>query len=260
MRGAGTVFGVTVDELTVRVIGALAARTSHRLLCGVELGSRKARTLLAVLAVCPEHTTAGRIAAALWADGSPRDPPANIATLVSRLRATLGPSAVVKDGAGYRLGEHVRVDLQDAANLVAQAESLAGAAALAAAQRATRVLASGEVLADEPDAPWAEPARDWHRGLLRRARHALATEALRAGNLRTAQAAAEAATATDPFDEKAHRLLMRAHHSAGEPANAVLAYERLRTTLATELGIDPAPRTRDLHLAILRDFSCLTAT
>lgn len=260
MRRAGTVIDMTAEELTVQVIGALAVRTSDRVLRGVELGSRKARTLLAMLAVCAEHTTAGRIAAALWTDGSPRDPPANIATLVSRLRATLGVSTVVKDSAGYRLGGHVRVDLRDAADLVTHAESRTGPSALAAARHATRVLGGGEVLADEPDAPWAEPARDWHRGLLRRARHALAAEALRADDLQTALAAAEEAASADAFDETAHRLLMRAHHAAGEPANAVLAYGRLRTTLATELGIDPAPRTRDLHLAILRDFGCLSTT
>jgi DNA-binding SARP family transcriptional activator len=46
---------------------------------------------------------------------------------------------------------------------------------------------------------------------------------------------------------------MRAYHMAGEPARALSAYERLRTTLATELGIDPSAPTRDLHVAILRE-------
>lgn len=259
MRGAGTVPIMTADGLTVLVIGALAVRAPDRVLRGIEVGSRKARTLLAMLAVCAEHTTAGRLAAALWADASPRDPPANIATLVSRLRARLGAAVIEKDGAGYRLGVHVRVDLRDTAELVAHAESLTGLPAYAAARRATRVLESGQVLAEEPDAAWAEPARDWHHGLLRRARHTLAAAALRVGDLQTARAAAETATTADMFDETAHRLLMRAHHAAGEPAQAVLAYERLRATLATELGIDPAPRTQELHLAILRE-DCLSTT
>ena len=45
---------------------------------------------------------------------------------------------------------------------------------------------------------------------------------------------------------------MRAHTIAGEPAAALTAYEQLRTTLADELGTDPAPETQSLHLAILR--------
>jgi DNA-binding SARP family transcriptional activator len=45
---------------------------------------------------------------------------------------------------------------------------------------------------------------------------------------------------------------MRADHAAGEPARALQTYERLRTTLATELGVDPAPATRAVHMTILR--------
>ena len=76
--------------------------------------------------------------------------------------------------------------------------------------------------------------------------------ALRAGRPRRAQVLAEAAIAADPLDEGACRLLMRACVAAGEPARAILAYQRLRTTLATELGIDPTVESSDLHVAILR--------
>jgi DNA-binding SARP family transcriptional activator len=37
-----------------------------------------------------------------------------------------------------------------------------------------------------------------------------------------------------------------------EPARAMVAYHRLRTTLAVELGTDPATTTRALHVAVLR--------
>ena len=58
------------------------------------------------------------------------------------------------------------------------------------------------------------------------------------------------AVSADPFDETAHRLLMRAEVAAGEPARALMVYERLRVALAAELGTDPAPETRAVHLAI----------
>jgi DNA-binding SARP family transcriptional activator len=45
---------------------------------------------------------------------------------------------------------------------------------------------------------------------------------------------------------------MRAHDHSGEPARALLAYARLRTDLSVELGVDPAPATRDLHAKILQ--------
>jgi DNA-binding SARP family transcriptional activator len=44
---------------------------------------------------------------------------------------------------------------------------------------------------------------------------------------------------------------MLAHPRAGEAA-ALAAYERLRQTLAEELGADPGTETQALHLALLR--------
>jgi len=244
-------------DIRLRLVGGLAVSRSGQALPAKEVGSRKARLLLALLAVDRGRlVTVDRIVDVLWGDRVPRRPAENVATLVSRLRGVLGRPAVLGGRAGYRLGELVRVDLSDAAELVAEAEArLAGgepASALAAARPAVEMLAGGEVLADEPDAPWAEPARATHGMLLRRARHTAAEAALRIGDSQAARAAAETAAAADPMDEVAHRTLMRAHVAAGEPARALAVYERLRVTLAGELGVDPASPTRELHLAILR--------
>jgi DNA-binding SARP family transcriptional activator len=244
--------------LSVRVVGGFVVCRAGRALPSSEVGSRKARTLLAVLAVHPSRLPVDRMVAALWGDVLPRDPVANLATLVSRLRATLGADTIVGDRrTGYRLGNQVRIDLFEAADLVDESETriVRGQPepARTAAWRAIHILADGDVLAEHPDASWAEPARALHGELLRRARHAAAEAALHTGEFRAARAAAEAATTTDAFDEVAYRLLMRAHHAAGEPARALLAYQQLRAVLADELGVDPAPATRDLHLSILRD-------
>lgn len=247
----------------VRVLGAFVVRMpGGAVRHGVAVGSRKARTLLAMLAVSPGHLTIDQITAALWDDVPPRDPTANVATLVSRLRAQVGAQIVEKVGAGYRLGAGVRVDLRDTADLVAVAESMAWhgepVPARTAALRAARLLARGEVLVEAPEAPWAEPARELRRGLLCRARHTISQAALRVGDLDAARTAAEKAITDDPYDETACRLLMQVHHEAGEPEQALRVYERLRTTLAAELGIDPAAPTQDLHQAVLRDTAMST--
>jgi len=244
-------------KLTLCVVGEFAVYRAGRALPAAEVGSRKARTVLALAAVHYGYVPVDSIITALWGDAPPRHPGANIATLVSRLRSALGPDAIGGGRTGYRLGDHVRVDLIDATYLVSRAEAriAAGqaAAALTTATQAMALLDNGAVLAERPDAPWAEPARALHGQLLRRARHAVAESALRVDDIRTAQATAEAAVAADPLDEAACRMVMRAHHAAGEPARALLAYQRLRTTLTRELGVDPAASTRDLHLAVLRD-------
>ena len=80
---------------------------------------------------------------------------------------------------GYALGSTVGVDLHEAAELLADArERLDGGAA--PARRALDLLGSGAVLVDEPDAPWLVPARAEGERLLRAARLALGTAALRA--------------------------------------------------------------------------------
>ena len=56
----------------------------------------------------------------------------------------------------------------------------------------------------------------------------------------------------EPFRETAHRLVMRAHAAAGNPAEALRAYERCRSTIAEELGAGPSDATEDLYLQILR--------
>ena len=61
------------------------------------------------------------------------------------------------------------------------------------------------------------------------------------------------AVAADPLDEAAHRLLMTSYSAMGEPSKALAVYERLRGALAADLGVDPAPETRAVHVAVLRE-------
>ena len=182
----------------------------------------------------------------------------NVASLVSRLRRVLGAEVIPGGRHGYRLaaGSRVSVNLDAAAWYCDQAErklASAAAVALGAAERAVGLLSAGTALADEPYSSWAEPARGELRGLLRRARLAAAQAALAAGDPNLAARYAQAAMTADTLDEAAHRWYMSAAVAAGEPARALAAYALLRERLAEELGTDPAPQTRQLHLAILRD-------
>jgi DNA-binding SARP family transcriptional activator len=88
--------------------------------------------------------------------------------------------------------------------------------------------------------------------LVRRARLAAANRALHVGELSAARDAAERAVADDALDEAAYRTLMVVYAASGEPARALIAYERLRGALADELGTYPATATRDVHVDILR--------
>lgn len=228
---------------------------------GAELvvGSPKERRLLALLAVHRDRTVStDHITAALWDGKLPRRPAENVATLVSRLRALLGADVILGDRGAYRLGKApaVWVDVDEAAQFLATAlrHMAEGTPALAgtAAARALALLGDGFALIGEPDADWVDQARTQCQHLVRSARHCAAAAALRTGEIEQARAMAGAAVAADHFDEIAYRLLMSAHQAAGEPAKAVEAYQRLRAGLTDELGIEPAPQTCDVYLAVLR--------
>lgn len=223
----------------------------------VVVGGRKARRLLARLAAgrgSPVGTE--QIVADLWSVTPPRVPEDNVATLVSRLRAVLGTDVVLGGRPAYRLGRPpaVTVDVEQAIALAGEAvgRAMEPALALAAARRGLDLLGDGDVLTGEPPADWVDALRRDVAGVLRTLRHALAAAALDVGDTGVAVAAARAAADADALDDHAHRLLMAAHHAAGEPDRALAVYERLRSALVDELGADPAPATQNLHLAVLR--------
>ena len=249
--------GVT-PQLELHLAGPFGVVRDGVRLADGGLRSRKARTLLKLLAVERARlVSVDRITEVLWVGGPPAEPAQHVATLVSRLRRVLGSDAIRGGRQGYQLAgaPAIMIDLDEAARLTGHAERELGTApavAGTAAERAVEILSPGTALAEEPYAAWAEPAREELRGLLRRARHALAEASQATGDADLAARVAADAMADDPFDEGAHRLFMSACAAAGERAKALETYARLSSRLAEELGTDPAPDTQDLYLAILR--------
>jgi DNA-binding SARP family transcriptional activator len=252
--------GAAVAGARLSLIGPFTATRDGQVVAGPDLGGRKARLLLKLLAVERGRTVpADRIAEVLWGGAPPAGPAENVATFVSRLRRALGDEVIQGGRPGYRLGPApaVRVDLDEAARWAGEAARRLAVAepalAVVAGSRAHDLLTAGLVLEDEPAADWAQPARTEQAGLLQEVRGTLAEAALGAGDPAGAIAAAAAAVTEDPYDERARRALMRAHTAASEPARALASYAELRDLLANELGADPAPETQALHLAVLRD-------
>ena len=218
----------------IRLASALAVDVpGGGTLTGQALGSRKARTLLALLvAERGGPVSLDRIVETLWPDDPPADPGANVATLVSRTRRLLGPGVLAATGRAYGLAEDGlwRVDLDEAAGLCAEAAARAAAGqhllAAAGARAALELLGAGPALLDEADADWVQAVRREADTLRRRARHVLA-ESLSVLDPTEAVQVAEEAAALDSFDEQSVRDLMRALVADGRTAAALAAYDAL---------------------------------
>jgi predicted ATPase/DNA-binding SARP family transcriptional activator len=193
----------------------------------------------------------------LWGSEAPS---ANaLQSLVSRLRAGLPAtesSISVQSGpAGYTLT--IGPDCVDALqfeDLVRRGRGLLGSdpeqarTLLSQAEKLWR----GDALADLRDLPFAGIEADRLSELRLAAVEDLAEAAVSCGHARDLIAELERLTAAHPLRERIHELLMRALYADGRQAEALAAYERVRTTLADELGADPGSRLRELHVAVLR--------
>lgn len=238
----------------MRLAGGFTVGRGGRDLAPTELGSRRGRQLLTLLAVArPSLVTVDVLSEVLWPNEVRPRAAEDVATLVSRLRNVLGRTAVEGDRHGYRLGVGLTVDLDEAAALLVDAADEADAPALrsAAARRAL------ELAGDTPPLPdagsWADPTRAQWAQIRRDALHMRSTAAAAAGEYAVAVEAARAALTADPLDEQGARDLMAAHQASGQIGAALETYEQLRVALRDELGADPSNATQQLHLALLRD-------
>lgn len=118
--------------------------------------------------------------------------------------------------------------------------------------RAAEELYVGDLHAYDDESEWAKAEREH----LRRARYGLlcdaAAAALELGAFAEALDFATTAVETDPMSETAQRALMSAYAGLGDISAALRTFETYRARLAEELGADPSPQTRELHLRILR--------
>ncbi|MFG2149415.1 ATP-binding protein [Streptomyces sp. NPDC048696] len=239
---------------TYRILGPADAQDDTG--TPIPLGGPRLRALLTALAARADHDTPVPPTALvddIWADDPPADAHAALQALVGRLRRTLGHDAVASAPGGYRLvvdSPH-DVDLFAFEHLARTgARQLADGDPDTAARTLRTALAlwRGPALADLPDRTGAPVHAEARRFAALRDR----VEAdLRRGATARLPAELTALLADRPYDEPLHAQLIRALRAEGRTADALLAYESARRTLADALGADPGPELAKLHQELL---------
>jgi WD40 repeat protein/DNA-binding SARP family transcriptional activator len=246
----------------VSLVGRIVVRTDDLVCDERALPGRQPRLAFSLL-VCERHRAISReeLADNLWPEQRPETWESALRSVVSRVRdfvsvSGLGPRDLVQaEGGAYRLHapDRLEVDLERAVAHLAEAEAaLATGDAIGAVQEAGRsrgVLA--QPLLPGTEGPWVEAKRRELSLLLLRALEVLADGRSVLGAHTHAATAADAAITMDPFRESSHRLSMRIQLRAGNGAAGLRAYERCRSLLAEELGVDPSAETQRLHLELL---------
>ena len=196
-----------------------------------------AQRLLAYLALQQRPVARRTVAGVLWADSSEQQAAARLRSTLWRLPAPEAGVLIAVDSGRLHLSAAVEVDVR-----LAQDEQRTDVSDIEHL--------SGDVLTDWTD-EWVLIERERFRQLRLHRLEQLSEVARQRGAFHLALQAALAAVAADPLRESAHRQVMLAHLDEGNPSEALRQYDFARTLLRDELGIAPAPATREVVAGLL---------
>ena len=245
------------SDVNVRVLGPVEVLSNG---VDVRLGGPKQRTVLALLtAEVGKPVSVETLIDGVWGDDPTAGARSTLQTYVSNLRAAIGDVIVRGDG-GYRLvAEPESVDAVEFERAVDQASGLVETAPAEAAQRLRAALAlwRGHPYADVPGPfPLELAARRLEELRLRAVELRIEAELVLG---RHAQLVAELEVLCEEFPvyERFRAQHMLALYRSGRQAEALRAYQKTRTYLAEELGLEPSAELQEVERKILNQDASL---
>jgi len=247
----------------IHLAGTMCLERGDVLVPESRLPGRQGRLAFAMLAAERERAVSKEeLADELWNGEPPKAWEVALRAILSKLRGVLveagldGQAALAHAFGCYqlRLPPDAWVDIEVAADAVHRAEAALRdddrAAAMGWSLVANAIARRGFLPGE--DGAWATRRRRELQTVRVRALECRAQVLIEQGSAEAAVRDVETVLDLEPFRETSYRLLMRAHVEAGNPAEALRAFERCRTTISQELGVDPSAETEALHLEILR--------
>lgn len=222
------------------------------------LPGRQGVRLLGYLVVNADRwLTRDELVLAVWGEHAPPASHEALASLLSKVRRVVGPEHV--DGRGelrFIQRDETFVDVHCAVDAVHRAESrlAAGEWSRTWGPAQTAHLIGRRPLLLGHEAGWIDSWRGRLTDVAVRGLecHVGALLAVGSGRCDEIVRMARQLVELAPFRESGHRLLMEAFESAGNPAEALRAYDRLRCLLVDELGVAPGPDVATVHARLLR--------
>jgi DNA-binding SARP family transcriptional activator/WD40 repeat protein len=227
----------------------------------LEIRGGKERLLLArLIAASGRLVTSSELIATLWGGDPPASAAKSVQTFVLRLRNALephrsgAPALLLTDGPGYRLA--IAANQVDAERFARLAKMGRQALADGRPESAGRTL-------DEALALWRGPAyagfdADFAHAEARRLEELrlAVTEDRIAADLALGRGAEsvpelEQLVGDHPHRERLWEMLVTALYRSGRQGDALGAYERARSLLSDELGVDPGAGLRSVHARVL---------
>ncbi len=227
------------------------------------LRGRQGRLLFAYL-VCERTRPVAReeLVDVLWPDGPAPSWSSALSALMSRITGALSTGPIegrgisLSRGMGQyqlRLPTDVWVDIESAASAVDRAE---GAVRMGTPDEVRAPATIAWNITRRPflmgvKGEWAELQRRKLERQRVRALDCISRMWLDEGEPDLAIESAIETTTIDQFRETSYQLLMRAYGDAGNRAEAIKTYHKLRGLLALELGTEPSPETHALYIKML---------
>ncbi|MFN3255666.1 MAG: BTAD domain-containing putative transcriptional regulator [Ilumatobacter sp.] len=241
------------DTYEVQVLGPLVVRRAGRV---VDVGGPKPSLLLALLvANLGDVVSMEALIDGLWGDDPPATARKAVQVNVSNVRRALGADVEIDTvGTGYRIdATSLTVDAVEFERAVATAHSALDAdpAATCHTVEAALGLWNGAAYAEFADCDALRSTVVQLDELRLQAQGLLFGARLRLGDHVDVVGQLDALASDHPFREDFRRLHMIALYRSGRQAEALRAYQRTRTTLVDELGLEPSNDLRSLHQQIL---------
>ncbi|MFN0144384.1 MAG: BTAD domain-containing putative transcriptional regulator [Mycobacterium sp.] len=239
--------------LQVCLMGPLEVRRNGTVLAVP--GGKTAEVLVRLALDAGVVVRAERLVEDLWSDHAVHTNPNTLQSKITRLRRALGqPSPVLSIDHGYALQiDPAEVDaLAVLRNTASAARSLERNEDRSARDLCATALSRfrGDIL-PAGGGVWAE---GW-RAQLEQARITLLETGfaarVRLGEVTELITPLEVAVEAHPFREGLWELLITSLYRAGRQADALATYQRVRTVLGEQLGLEPGPRLRAIEQQVL---------